>query len=74
MQYPIEITEIPHRGEPHVWVLWNERHLATCIAMSKGYDEWASDIGLTDEESLSPSLYLQWLSNDLRQLIYREAK
>jgi hypothetical protein len=48
MQYPIEITEHPHRGAPRTWTLWDYSHLMRCIDFYGGqFEEWANDEGLT---------------------------
>jgi len=47
--YPLQITEIPHRGESRTWVLYDENHLNQCIDFieSRGvdYQAWCSDNG-----------------------------
>jgi hypothetical protein len=46
MQYPIEITEHPHRGAPRTWTLWDNTHLMRCIEATSGkYEEWVESEG-----------------------------
>jgi hypothetical protein len=72
MTYPIKITEIPHRGSRHTWILRDERHLAQCISHAIGFDSWAEREGLTDDEAGTPAAYLSFLADDLQRLIIEE--
>lgn len=82
--YPIKITEVPHRGTERTWVLENESHLAQVIeqAQRSGYTDWHIDQGnLVYEEDADGELvvvknntntldaYLDWLRHDLSALI-----
>lgn len=49
MKYPITITEIPHRGKMHTWILESEEHLNSILngsAISRSsYWDWCGENG-----------------------------
>ena len=57
-QYPVHITEVPHRGKRREWTLHDENHLAECVeqAYRAGYE---GDGTLDD--------YLEWVAHDLSE-------
>lgn len=87
--YPLQITEIPHRGDPKTWTLHDADHLARCIeyAEKSGYRDWQTqegmlsyvetengDIELSDNGAFTIDAYLAWLAQDLRGLEVTRAK
>ena len=87
-QFPITITEVPHRGERRTWTLESAEHLARCIEQAErsGYTDWQIQEGnLAYEEDAEGELvevkneaftldaYLDWLRHDLSQLIVEDA-
>ena len=63
MNYPIKITEVPHRGKRREWTLYDEKHLNECVqqAYRTSYD---------GDGSLDS--YLEWVRHDLSEF-YTEA-
>lgn len=59
MTYPINITEVPHRGARREWTLYDEKHLAECVTQAEraGYE----GDGTLDN-------YLDWVGHDLSQI------
>ena len=86
--FPLTITEVPHRGQPHTWTLHSADHLARCIGAAErsGYTDWQIEQGNlvyaeaadgelveTHNEAFTIDAYLDWLRSDLSQLIVEEA-
>lgn len=64
MRYPIIITEIPHRGAPKTWTLYDAAHLRVNVESAQCRSDFTGD-SLYD--------YLDWLRSDLSQLIVEES-
>jgi hypothetical protein len=64
MQYPLEVTETPHRGASRTWVLENEAHLQSIL---NGSEACRAGCNAHDLES-----YIEWLRADLRSLDVQE--
>lgn len=87
MQYPIEITEHPHRGAPRTWTLWDYSHLMSCIDFyGGGFEDWADCEGLTHwyenedgelkllnhDEVYSADNFIDFMRRDLKKIETRE--
>lgn len=71
--YPIQITEVPHRGHARVWVLYDALHLQAIIDRDYGaYMEWVEAAGYKDP--YDPEAYFEYLRRDLSHLIVNEAE
>lgn len=83
-KYPLTITEIPHLGKPRTWTLESEEHLAGLIedAERRGYTDWQiaqgnlvyaegpdGELIETHNVAFTVEAYLDWLRDDLSQLI-----
>lgn len=84
MNYPVTITERPHRGNPRTWLLHDEDHLGRCIdeanAMSNYYEYQMQrgrlicttrddgDVDVVDKGAYTLDAYIDWLGHDLRSL------
>lgn len=66
IKFPVQITEVPHRGSPRIWVLESENHLNEILN--------SSQTCRTDCTAQNVDEYLDWLRSDLRQLIVEEAE
>lgn len=61
-EYPILVTEVPHRGPNRQWTLWDEEHLAECISYFECRTDYQFDGTLED--------YMKFVGRDLQQIIY----
>jgi len=88
-QFPLTITEVPHRGERKTWTIESANHLARCIeaAERSGYSDWQGregrlaylekddgEIDFIDRGAFTLDAYIDWLRHDLSQLIVHDAE
>lgn len=85
--FPLTVTEVPHRGEAMTWTLESAEHLARCIEQAEraGYSDWQAQEGMIeytegedgeittiDHGAFTLDAYLDWLRHDLSQLIVHD--
>jgi hypothetical protein len=86
-QFPLTITEVPHRLPHKTWTIENAEHLAKCIEAAErgGYSDYQTQEGRleyvetedgetepVDRGAFTLDAYLDWLRSDLSQLIIHD--
>lgn len=70
MQFPVNITEIHHRGDVLEWTIDDETHLQNVIEAAQvdsDYDEFHQE--KDDEEKYTIESYIEWLRQDCQKVI-----
>ena len=87
--FPLTVTEVPHRGPRKTWTIEDASHLARCIDAAErgGYSDWQQNEGRLsfvekedgeieqiDNGAFTLDSYLAWLRHDLSQLIVHDGE